>query len=48
MAATHLEGEQFCATVVMRWKCKRSSEDQVEDDGYELVDSNLNTDVTGE
>ena len=48
MAATHSEGEQFCATVMMRWKHKWSSEDQVEDDGYELADSNLNTDVTGE
>ena len=48
MAATHSEGEQFCATVMMRRKRKRSSEDQVEDDRYELVDSNSNTDVTGE
>ena len=38
MAATHSEGEQFCATVMMCRKCKRSSEDQVEDDRYELVD----------
>ena len=48
MAATHSEGEQFCATVMMRRKRKRSSEDQVEDDRYELADSNSNTDVTGE
>ena len=33
---------------MMRRKCKWSSEDQVEDDGYELADSNSNTDVTGE
>ena len=46
MAATHSEGEQFCATVMMRRKCKWSSEDQVEEDGYELLDSN--TDVMGE
>ena len=48
MAATRSEGEQFCATMMMRWKRKRSSEDQVEDDGYELADSNSNTDVMGE
>ena len=46
MAATCSEGEQFCATMMMCQKRKQSSEDQVEEDGYELSD--LNTDVTGE
>ena len=46
MAATRSEGEQFRATMMMRRKRKWSSEDQVEEDGYELLDSN--TDVTGE
>ena len=46
IAATHSEGEQFHATMMMCQKCKQSSEDQVEEDGYELLD--LNTDVTGE
>ena len=46
MAATCLEGEQFCATMMMHQKRKWSSEDQAEEDGYELSDSN--TDVMGE
>jgi hypothetical protein len=46
MAATCSEGEQFRATMMVRRKRKRSSEDQVEEDGYELSDSNTN--VMGE
>ena len=49
MAATHLESEQFHATMMMRWKCKWSSEDQVEEDGYDSYElSDSNTDVMGE